>query len=147
MNITLGSSELCWIFDFDEDNEEKVVPHVVLSADVVIKRHMLVLKGLPLKTCHTKMDKNFSRLTRELRLRVQLSISFTKWCRNIPEYGWIPADKANTPFQQKNLQPGPAKFWLKIFLRIPHFGDFKKKYTKSAGHFSSWKQQEYFCTK
>ena len=55
MNITLGSSELCGIFDFDEDNEEKVVPHVVLSADVVIKRHMLVLKGLPLKTCHTKI--------------------------------------------------------------------------------------------
>ena len=54
MNITLGSSELCGIFDFDKDNEEKVVPHVVLSADVVIKRHMLVLKGLPLKTCHTK---------------------------------------------------------------------------------------------
>ena len=65
MNITLGSSELCGIFDFDEDNEEKVVPHVVLSADVVIKRHMLVLKGLPLKTCHTKMDENFNRLTRD----------------------------------------------------------------------------------
>ena len=78
MNITLRSSELCGIFDFDEDNEEKVVPHVVLSADVVIKRHMLVLKGLSLKTCRTKMDKNFSRLTRDLRLWVQLSISVTK---------------------------------------------------------------------
>ena len=49
MNITLGSSELCGIFDFDEDNEEKVVPHVVLSADVVVKGHVLVLEGLPLQ--------------------------------------------------------------------------------------------------
>ena len=49
MYVALGPCELGGVLDVDQDNEEEVVPHVVLSADVVVKGHVLVLEGLPLQ--------------------------------------------------------------------------------------------------
>ena len=49
MYVALGPRELGGVLDVDQDDEEEVVPHVVLRADVVVKRHMLVLERLPLQ--------------------------------------------------------------------------------------------------
>ena len=51
VDVALRACELGRVFDFDEDNEVEVVPHVVLGPDVLLERHVLVVEGLPLQTC------------------------------------------------------------------------------------------------
>lgn len=48
-HVALRPSVFCGIFDFDKDNEEEVVPHVVLLLDVLLESHRLVVKLVPLK--------------------------------------------------------------------------------------------------
>ena len=51
VDVALRACELCRVFDFDEDNEVEVVPHVVLGPDVLLERHVLVVERLSLQTC------------------------------------------------------------------------------------------------
>ena len=46
MDVAFRSSKFCWVFYFDEDNEEKIVPHIVLSSDMLLKCDILVVKCL-----------------------------------------------------------------------------------------------------
>lgn len=48
-HVALRPSVFCGIFHFDENNEEEVVPHVVLLFDVFLKSHRLVVKLVPLE--------------------------------------------------------------------------------------------------
>ena len=49
MNVALRPRELGRVLYFDEDDEVEVVPHVVLRPDVLLKRHVFVVKRLKAK--------------------------------------------------------------------------------------------------
>jgi len=51
--VTLRTSELSRIFHLDENDEEQIVPHIVLVFAMLLKRHGLVVKCRPLKTCQS----------------------------------------------------------------------------------------------
>ena len=46
MDVALRPRELCGVLHFDQDDEVEVVPHVVLWPDVLLKRHVLIVKRL-----------------------------------------------------------------------------------------------------
>ena len=46
MDVALRPCELCWVLHFDQDDEVEVVPHIVLGPDVLLKRHILIVKRL-----------------------------------------------------------------------------------------------------
>ena len=50
VDVALGPGELCGVLDPDVDDEVEVVPHVVLRADVLLERHVLVVEALALET-------------------------------------------------------------------------------------------------
>lgn len=43
-NMTFRACELCGIFDFDQDDEVEIVPHIVLVTNVLIERDTLVVE-------------------------------------------------------------------------------------------------------
>ena len=49
MDVTLRPRELCGVLHLDQDDEVEVVPHVVLRPDVLLKRHVFVVKRLKAK--------------------------------------------------------------------------------------------------
>ena len=54
VNVTFGSSEFGGILDFDENDEVKVMPHVMFRPRVLLKRHVLVVKCFTLQTCKNR---------------------------------------------------------------------------------------------
>ena len=46
MDVALRPRELRGVLHLDQDDEVEVVPHVVLGPYVLLKRHVLVIKGL-----------------------------------------------------------------------------------------------------
>lgn len=49
-HVALGARVLGGVLDFDQDDEEQVVPHVVLHLDVLLKGHRLIVELVPLQT-------------------------------------------------------------------------------------------------
>lgn len=50
-HVALRACVLGRIFDFHQHDEEEVMPHVVLLFNVLLKRHRLVVKFVPLQAC------------------------------------------------------------------------------------------------
>merc|ERR1719400_1324565 len=50
VDVALWTGELCWVFHLYQDDEPKIVPHVVFLVDMILKGHILVVKVFPLKT-------------------------------------------------------------------------------------------------
>lgn len=44
IDITLWASKLSGIFDFDQDNEEQIMPHAVVERAMLLKRHGFVVE-------------------------------------------------------------------------------------------------------
>ena len=44
VNVTLGAGKLGGIFDANQNDEIKIVPHVVLVADVILIAHSFVIE-------------------------------------------------------------------------------------------------------
>lgn len=49
-HVALRASVLCRILDFHQDDEEQVVPHVVLHFDVFFESNCLIVKLVSLQT-------------------------------------------------------------------------------------------------
>lgn len=58
-HIALRPGVLCGIFHFYKHNKEKVVPHIVLLFDVLLKSHCLVVELVPFKACREGNEVQF----------------------------------------------------------------------------------------
>ena len=54
MHVALWTGEFCWILHFDENYEVKVMPHVMLTANVFFKGHIFIVKCLSFKSWKEK---------------------------------------------------------------------------------------------
>lgn len=72
-HVTLRACVFSGVLHFDQDNKEKVMPHVVLLFDVLLESHRLVVKLVPLQACRG------ARSYRKFKTKTQL------WVRDCDE--------------------------------------------------------------
>jgi len=65
-DVALRPSKFGRIFDLDQNDEEQVVPHVVLQFAVFLKRHRLVVKCRPIQTYTCGQRTSLHRLVTEV---------------------------------------------------------------------------------
>lgn len=78
-HVALGACVLSGVFNFNQHYEEQVVPHVVLLLDVLLKRHRLVVKLVPLQTCRGPIQlRCYRRATRKSFAKINVFGLFPK---------------------------------------------------------------------